>query len=175
MIQMKRLSIAAFGLVAAVALVAPATHAGQQNTVTPAPAGGRGFRGPRGQAGPGGFGFERMWSQLDLTDGQKAQLKQIRASHHDAITQLSSQLGTMRQQLNAAEAAENGTFNEDLATQQLTAMAGIEAKLMGERFRERQESEAVLTADQKTKLQQIHEQMKANWATRRSGPAPVSK
>jgi protein CpxP len=117
-----------------------------------------------------------MWSQLDLTDAQKAQLKQIRASHHDAITQLSSQLGTMRQQLNAAEAAENGTFNEDLATQQLTAMAGIEAKLMGERFRERQESQAVLTADQKTKLQQIQEQMKANWATRRSGQAaPVSK
>ena len=175
MIQMKRLSVAALGLVAAVALVAPATYAGQQNTFTPAPAGGRGPRGPRGQGGPGGFGFERMWSQLDLTDAQKAQLKQVRANHRDAIMQLSKQLGTMRQQLNAAEAAENGTFNEDLATQQLTAMAGIEAKLMGERFRERQESEAVLTADQKAKLQQIQEQMKANWATRRGGQAPASK
>jgi Spy/CpxP family protein refolding chaperone len=116
-----------------------------------------------------------MWSQLDLTDAQKAQLKQIRGNHRDAIMQLSKQLGTMRQQLNAAEAAENGTFNEDLATQQLTAMASIEAKLMGERFRERQESEAVLTADQKAKLQQIQEQMKANWASRRAGQAPVSK
>src|SRR5215469_4394317 len=174
MIQMKRLSIAALGLVAAMALLAPATYAGQQ-TYTPPPAGGRGLRGQGAQGGPRGFGFERMWSQLDLTDAQKTQLKQVRANHRDAIMQLSKQLGTMRQQLNAAEAAENGTFNEDLATQQLTAMAGIEAKLMGERFRERQESEAVLTADQKTKLQQIQEQMKANWATRRSGPAPVSK
>src|SRR5215471_2751210 len=172
MIQMKRLSVAALGLVAAVALVAPATYAGQQNTFTPAPAGGR---GPRGHGGLGGFGFERMWSQLDLTDAQKAQLKQVRANHRDAIMQLSKQLGTMRQQLNAAEAAENGTYNEDLATQQLTAMASIEAKLMGERFRERQESEAVLTADQKAKLQQIQEQMKANWATRRAGQAPASK
>jgi Spy/CpxP family protein refolding chaperone len=115
-----------------------------------------------------------MWSQLDLTDAQKAQLKQVRANHRDAIMQLSKQLGTMRQQLNTAEAAES-TFNEDLATQQLTAMASTEAKLMGERFRERQESEAILTADQKAKLQQLQEQMKANWATRRAGQPPVSK
>ena len=171
---MKRLSVAALGLLAAAVLAAPAIYAGQQNTFTPPQAGGRGHRGPGVQGAPGGFGFERGWSQLDLTDAQKAQLKQIRANHRDAIMQLSSQLGTMRQQLNTAEAAES-TFNEDLATQQLTAMAGIEAKLMGERFRERQESEAILTADQKTKLQQLQEQMKANWATRRAGQPPVSK
>ena len=113
------------------------------------------------------------WSQLDLTDAQKAQLKQIRANHRDAIMQLSKQLGSMRQQLNQAE---NGTtFNEDLATTQLTAMASIEAKLMGERFRERQESEAILTQDQKAKLQQIHEQMKARWASRQAGQGSVSK
>ena len=87
--------------------------------------------------------------------------------------QLARQLGTMRQQLNEAE--NGAAFDEDLATKQLTAMASIEAKLMGERFKERQESEAVLTADQKAKLQQIQEQMKANWASRRAGQGAASK
>ena|SRR5215831_14674630 len=170
MVQMRRIRVAALGLVAAVALAAPAAYAGRQQTGTyTPPAEGRGHRGP-GFAG--GMGMRGAWSQLDLTDTQKAQLKQIRANHRDAIMQLSKQLGTMRQQL---KEAENGaTFDEDLATRQLSAMATIEAKLMGERFRERQESEAVLTADQKTKLQQIQEQMKANWASRR-GQGALSK
>jgi protein CpxP len=114
----------------------------------------------------------RLYSQLNLTDAQKAQMKQVRANHRDAIMQLSKQLGTMHQQLNAAE---NGTtFDEDLATKQLAAMASIEAKLMGERFRERQETEAILTPDQKTQLQQLQQQMKANWATRRAGQGASS-
>jgi len=113
------------------------------------------------------------WSQLDLTDAQKAQLKQVRANHRDAIVQLSRQLGTMRKQLNEAE--NGAAFDEELATKQLTAMASIEAKLMGERFRERQESEAVLTAEQKTKLQQLQQEMKANWASRRAGQGASSK
>jgi Spy/CpxP family protein refolding chaperone len=96
-------------------------------------------------------------------------MKQVRSNHRDAIMQLSKQLGTMHQQLNAAE---NGTsFDEELATKQFTAMASVEAKLMGERFRERQETEAILTPDQKTKLQQLQVQMKANWGSRRGGQA----
>jgi protein CpxP len=108
-----------------------------------------------------------VYSQLDLTDAQKAQLKQIRANHRENIMQLSKQLATLRQQLDQADNSA-GTFDEELATQQLTAMAGTEAKLMGERFRERQESEAILTPDQKSKLQQIQQQMRSNWASRRA-------
>lgn len=166
MTHMKRIRVAALGLVAAVALVAPAAYAQQQTAPdTPPAVAGRGHRGP---GGPGGMAMRGgPYSQLDLTDAQKAQLKQVRANHRDAIMQLSKQLGTMRQQLNQAE---NGTtFDEDLATKQLTAMASTEAKLMGERFRERQESEAVLTPDQKSKLQQLQQQMKANWTSRRAG------
>jgi Spy/CpxP family protein refolding chaperone len=114
-----------------------------------------------------------LYGQLDLTDAQKAQLQQIRANHREAIIQLSKQLATMRQQLEQAENSST-TFNEDLATQQLTAMASTEAKLMGERFRERQESEAVLTPDQKAKLQQLQQQMRANWGARRTGQAAPS-
>src|SRR5260370_5084851 len=140
MIKMKGMRVAVLGLVAAVALVAPAVYGQQTGTGDPQAFGGRGRRGAGGQGGMAMRGGP--WSQLDLTDAQKAQMKQVRESHRDAIKQLSQQLGTMRQQLNAAE---NGTtFDEDLATKQLAAMASTEAKLMGERFRERQETEAIL-------------------------------
>src|SRR5262245_7722395 len=174
MTQMKRIRVAALGLAAAVALVAPAVYAGQQTGTYTPPTEGRGHRGPGGPGFEGGMGMRGgPWSQLDLTDAQRAQLKQIRVNHRDAVMQLSTQLGTMRKQLNEAE--NGASFDEDLATRQLTAMASIEAKLMGERFRERQESEAILTTDQKAKLQQIQEQMKANWASRRAGQGAVSK
>jgi protein CpxP len=174
MMQMKRLWVAVLGLVAAVALAAPAVYAGQQTgTYNPPQAGTRGHRGPGAPGFEGPMGMRGAWSQLDLTDAQKAQLKQVRANHRDAIVQLSKQLATMRQQLNEAE--NGSTFDEDLATKQLSAMAGIEAKLMGERFRERQESEAVLTDAQKAQLQQLQEQMKANWASRRAAHGPPNK
>jgi len=170
MTNLKRIRLAALGLVATVTLLAPAAYAQSPQTGgdTPAP----GFRGRRGPGGPGMGMPGGLWSQLDLTDAQKAQLKQVRANHHDAIQQLSQQLATMHQQLNQQE---NGTtFDEDLATKQLIAMAGIEAKLMGERFKINQESMAILTPDQKTKLQQLQQQMKAKWAERRAGQPPSS-
>ncbi len=168
---MKRIRVAALGLVAAAAMVAPAAYAQSPTPTDNAPAAG--WKGHRGPGGPGGMGMRGgLFSQLNLTDAQKAQMKQVRANHRDAIMQLSKQVGTLRQQLNAAE---NGTtFDEDLATKQLTAMASIEAKLMGERFRERQETEAILTPDQKSQLQQLQQQMKANWAARRSGQGASS-
>ena len=173
--EMKQIRVAALGLVAAVVLGAPAAYSQEpaSGTYTPPAASGRGHRGPGGPGFGGGMAMRGGWSQLDLTDAQKAQLKQVRANHRDAIVQLSRQLGTMRKQLNEAE--NGAAFDEELATKQLTAMASIEAKLMGERFRERQESEAVLTAEQKTKLQQLQQEMKANWASRRAGQGASSK
>ena len=167
-----QVKVAALGLVAAVALVAPAAYAQSPTTTdTPPAVAGKGHRGP---GGPGAMAMRGgLYGQLDLTDAQKAQLQQIRANHRDAIMQLSKQLATMRQQLEQAENSST-TFNEDLATQQLTAMASTEAKLMGERFRERQESEAILTPDQKAKLQQLQQQMRANWGARRLGQAASS-
>jgi Spy/CpxP family protein refolding chaperone len=63
------------------------------------------------------------------------------------------------------QASEGGTFNEALATQKLTETAGLQAKLMGERFKLHQEMLTVLTAEQKTQL----EQMKAQFKTHRGG------
>jgi len=113
---------------------------------------GRGLRGMRN----GGF-----FRQLNLTDDQKAKVKQIRENFAQSNKPLREQVRAKRQELR--QASEGGTFNEALATQKLTEMAALEAKLMGERFKLHQEMLSVLTAEQKAQL----EQAKAQFKTRR--------
>jgi periplasmic protein CpxP/Spy len=121
---------------------------------------GRGEHGQRWGGMRGGF-----LKQLNLTDDQKAKLKQIRESFAASDKPLREQLRAKRQELR--QASEGGTFNETLATQKLTEMAGLEAKLMGERFKIHQEMLTVLTADQKAQLEQMKSQFKARRGERR--------
>src|SRR5215510_11767740 len=104
-----------------------------------------------------------MFKQLNLTDDQKAKMKQIRESFATQNKPLRDQLRAKRQELR--QASEGGTFNEALATQKLTDMASLEAKLMGERFKLHQEMLSVLTPEQKAQL----EQSKAQFKARRGG------
>jgi periplasmic protein CpxP/Spy len=122
-----------------------------------------GHSGHRG--GRGGFGM-MGFRNLDLTDAQKAQLKQIHESHRQAVQPLMEQIRAKRQEIHAA--SESGTVNEAVVTQKLSEIAPLEAKLMAERARVHQESLAVLTAEQKAKLDQMREQAKARWAERRA-------
>ena len=120
---------------------------------------GNGMRG----GGPMGAGFRN----LDLTDAQKAQMKQIRESHSQSLRPLMEQIRAKRQEIR--QASEGGTFNEALVTQKLSEIAPLEAKLMGERSRLHQETLSVLTAEQKAKLEQSREQRKSKWAERGAG------
>jgi protein CpxP len=122
------------------------------------------WRGRRGDHK--GHGFEGMraggfFRQLNLTDDQKAKMKQIRESFAERNKPLREQLRAKRQELR--QASEGGTFNEALATQKLTEIAPLEAKLMGENAKLHQEMLSVLTAEQKAQL----EQAKAQFKTRR--------
>ena len=72
----------------------------------------------------------RFLHRLNLTDDQKAKMKQIRESFMESNKPLFEQAESKRQELR--QASEGGTFNEALATQKLTDMAGLQAKLMGE-------------------------------------------
>jgi len=105
--------------------------------------------------------------QLNLTDDQKAKMKQIRESFAERNKPLMEQLRAKRQELRQAN--EGGTFNEALATQKLTEMASLEAKLMGERFKLHQETLSVLTAEQKAQLEQSKAQFKAKRGEMRKG------
>lgn len=117
-------------------------------------------RGGRGDGGMMGFG------NLDLSDAQKAQMKQIRESHGQSLRPIMEQIHAKRQEIR--QASEGSTFNEALVTQKLTEIAPLEAKLQGEHFRLRQEMMSVLTPEQKTKLDQSREQFKSKWTERRS-------
>ena len=110
---------------------------------------------------------------LDLSDAQKAQMKQIRESHGQSLRPLMEQIRAKRQELR--QAREGSTFNEALATQKLTEIAPLEAKLQAEHFRLRQEMMSVLTPEQKTKLEQSREQFKSKWSERRSSKQQKSK
>ena len=115
-----------------------------------------------GRGGHKGFGGMReggFFRQLNLTDDQKAKMKSIRESFAQTNKPLRDQVRAKRQELR--QASEGGTFNEALATQKLTEIAPLEAKLMGERHKLHQEMLSVLTAEQKAQLEQSKAQFKA--------------
>jgi len=114
-------------------------------------------RGERKDHGWGGMRGAFL-AQLNLTDDQKAKIKQLRESFAESNKPLREQLRAQRQELH--QASEGGTFNEALATQKLTEMAGLEAKLMGQEFKLHQETLAILTAEQRAQLEQAKAQFK---------------
>ena len=124
---------------------------------------GRGERRGHGRGGMLGGAFR----QLNLTDDQKAKLKSIRDSFAESNKPLREQLHAKRQELRQAN--QGGTFNETLATQKLTEMASLEAKMMGERFKLHQEMLSVLTTEQKAQLEQSKAQFKARRGEKRPG------
>ena len=117
--------------------------------------------GRGGHKGPG-FGGMRdggFFRQLNLTDDQKAKMKSIRESFAQTNKPLRDQLRAKRQELR--QASEGGTFNEALATQKLTEIAPLEAKMMAAEHNLHQEMLSVLTAEQKAQLEQSRAQFKA--------------
>ena len=163
--KIKTLTIASLSAVALAAPIAYAqststTQEGQQVTRSERH-GGHGKRWGRGQRGGRNGLFFRG---LNLTEDQKTRMQQVRASFSERTKSLRQELRTKRQELR--QVSEGGTFNEALATQKLSDTAGLQAKLMGERFKMRQEMLAILTAEQKTQLEQKRAEFKANRAGR---------
>ena len=162
--RFKTLAIATLSAIALAASIAVAqTVTPDQGNTQGQRAERRGGRG-RGEKGHGWGGMRRgggFFKQLNLTEDQKAKMKQIRETFAQTNKPLRDQLRAKRQELRQAN--EGGTFNEALATQKLTEMASLEAKVMGERHKLHQEMLSVLTAEQKAQL----EQSKAQFKTRR--------
>lgn len=133
---------------------------------------GKGGRhgGHRGGHRGGHWGGRMMFRGIELTDAQKASLKQIRQSFGESTKSLREQLHAKRQELR--QAGSGGTFNESLAAQKLAELAPIQAKLMAEQARMHQASLAVLTPEQKTQLEQRRAEFKAKreqFKARRNG------
>jgi Spy/CpxP family protein refolding chaperone len=85
-------------------------------------------------------------------------MKQLRESFAETNKPLRQQLRAKRQELR--QASEGGTFNEALATQKLTEIAPLEAKMMAAQANLHQQMLSVLTAEQKAQLEQSRAQFK---------------
>lgn len=154
-------TLSAIALAASIAVAQTVTTQGDQQGTRTERRGG--FRGEHKGHGWGGMRDGGFFRQLNLTEDQKAKIKTIRENSAAQNKPLREQLRAKRQELR--QASEGGTFNEALATQKLTEMASLEAKLMGERFKVHQEMLSVLTTEQKAQL----EQSKAQFKGRRGG------
>jgi protein CpxP len=168
--KIKTLTIASLS---AVALAAPIAFAQSTTTTqdTPQATGerhggaGKGWGHSWGSKGRGERGARMggmMFGNLNLTDDQKSKMKEISQSFRESTRSLHEQLRAKRQELR--QVSEGGTFNEALATQKLQESAGLQAKLMGERFKMRQQMLSVLTPEQKTQLEQKRAEFKAKRA-----------
>ena len=168
--KIKTLTIASLSAVALAAPIAFAQSTGTNQDTQQATGerhGGHGKSwGQRGKGeGRGSWGGKRgggmhgmMFRGVNLTEDQKAKMKQISQSFRERTQSLHQQLRAKRQELRQAN--EGGTFNEGLATQKLQESASLQAKLMGEQFRMRQEMLSVLTPEQKTQLEQKRAEFK---------------
>lgn len=133
---------------------------------------GQGSRGERHGQGEGwgkrggreGGMRGMMFRGLNLTDDQKAKMKQISESFRERTQSLHQELQAKRQELR--QASEGGTFNEAQATQKLQESASLQAKLMGEQFKLRQEMLSVLTPEQKTQMELKRAEFKDKWNQR---------
>ena len=146
--------ISAIALAASIAVAQTVTKQGTQ----------QGTERHWGHGGHKGEGFGGMreggfFRQLNLTDDQKAKMKSIRETFAQTNKPLRDQLRAKRQELR--QASEGGTFNEALATQKLTEIAPLQAKLMAAEHNLHQEMLSVLTAEQKAQLEQSRAQFKA--------------
>jgi protein CpxP len=90
---------------------------------------------------------------INLTDAQKEQLKQINQNFQERTKSLRAELHAKRAELRSLNSGES--FNESLAAQKLAETSALEAKMMGETFKLRQEIKSILTEEQKTQLEQM--------------------
>lgn len=159
--KVNRIKSVVAALVLAVAIAVPVVIA--QSTDD---GGRKGRRDHAGHFGKRGGGMGRLFSQLDLTDAQKAQIKQIHENSRAELRPLGEQIRAKRQEIR--QAREGGTVNEALVTQKLTEIAPLEAKMMAARARIHEQTLSVLTPEQKTKLEQMREQFKSRRGERKA-------
>lgn len=167
-----KVKAAALAALAAIALSAPIAIAQQQGGAAAGQEGhgkqrgewggkrGGGRRGG-GHMGGRGFGFRG----IELTDEQETRLRQLREDFSTRTQGLREQLRAKHMEIRQAN--EGGTFNESLVTQKLTEAASLQARLMGEEFRLRQDSLSVLTAEQRTQLEQRRAERQSRRGERR--------
>ena len=129
----------------------------------PPPPGGPGRHGP---GGPGGV-LGPLARELDLTDAQKAQIKQIEDGFRESTRSLHEQL--FKSGGGPLEGLKDGAFDEASVRAAAQARASIQVELEVAHARMLSQIYALLTADQKAKLAELRQQFEQG---RRQPPPP---
>jgi protein CpxP len=127
--------------------------------------GGRGMRG--------GFGGGHFGAKLNLTDAQKAQMKQIAERYRESAKAQRQQRGGGERK-GGFDAFNGGTFNEAEVRAAAQARANARVEMEVQRARMMSEMYNVLTAEQKAQLateRQQREQKRQERRTRRNANA----
>jgi protein CpxP len=101
----------------------------------------------------GPFGFGPGFRALDLTDDQKAQLKQIAESHREEFKAAGDKSRAAHNGMRALIEADQ--IDENAIRAKSQEIAAAEAEVMILNARVRQQSLQVLTAEQQTKLKEL--------------------
>ena len=126
----------------------------------PPPPGGPGRHGPGGPLGP-------IARELDLSDAQKAQIKQIEDSFRESAKSLHEQL--FKSGGGPLEGLKDGAFDEASVRAAAQARAAIQVELEVAHARMMSQVYALLTAEQKAKLAELRQQFEQG---RRQPPPP---
>src|SRR5215203_2039950 len=128
--------------------------------------GGPGHHG--GPGGPGGSLLGHFSQVLNLTDAQKAQIKQLEDGFKESTKGLQEQLGKAGPG-GPFEALNGGAFDEAAVRASAQARANLHVELEVAHARFFSQVYAVLTAEQKAKLAELHKQMQER---HKQGPPP---
>jgi periplasmic protein CpxP/Spy len=150
--KMRRTGLAA-ALISALLLVA-AIVGFAQGGPQDGPRRGGGPRGERG--GPRGGGPIPFLRDLNLTDAQKAQVKQIVDGFEASTRELHEKLRALRG--NEMDAFKDGAFDEAAVRSAAQARAAVEVELSVARARMMSQVYSVLTAEQKATIAERRQQ-----------------
>lgn len=117
------------------------------------------------QAGPGGNRPERMqrWEQLNLTPQQRQQISSIREQDKTQMTRLREQIRAAETQLRQLWA---GNASEAQLTQQKAQLNALRQQAEQLRFQQGLKLRAVLTPEQRQKLEQQRAERMQQWRDR---------
>jgi Spy/CpxP family protein refolding chaperone len=166
-----RLILGLAGGVLALGLGVGITASAQNTNQGAPPFRGRGMsdpgrRGPMGPGGPMGM-LPMLGPELNLTDAQKDQIKNIAASHHDEWQALGERAGVARKALNDAVTAD--AVDENLIRQRSAEVGAVESDLAVARARTHAEVFNILTADQKAKAKEFRAEAESRMGHRGRG------
>ena len=122
--------------------------------------------GPMG--GPMGFG--PGFGMLDLTDDQKAQLKQIAESHRDEFRAAGEKARAAHEGMRAL--IESDSIDENAIRAKSQEVAAAEAEIMILNAKVRQQSLQVLTSEQQATLKEMRDRRPGPGGPGRGGPRP---